>query len=138
MSGQLIFYMLFFVVLAIVMLAINWKKIPKENSDDSITSREFWMFIGMLVLCISAIQITFTTSIPVINKIFGSNLAPPVEVKEHFNSWQMPIAMIIALLMAVGQFFKYKESNPKEVFKKFVISDHFINSRCSFNSVVKV
>ena len=122
MSGQLIFYMLFFVILAVVMLAINWKKIPKENSDDSITSREFWMFIGMLVLCISAIQITFTTSIPVINKIFGSNLAPPVDVKEHFNYWQMPIAMIIALLMAVGQFFKYKESKPKEVFKKLLFS----------------
>ncbi|MEZ5067438.1 MAG: cytochrome c-type biogenesis CcmF C-terminal domain-containing protein [Bacteroidia bacterium] len=96
---------------------INWKKLPRENSDDSMTSREFWMFIGMLVLCISAVQVTFTTSIPVINKLFGLKLAPPVDVKEHFNSWQIPIAMILCLLMAIGQFFKYKHSEVKEVFR---------------------
>ena len=122
MSGQLIFYMMFFVVLSIVLLVINWKKLPRENSDDSMTSREFWMFIGMLVLCISAVQVTFTTSIPVINKLFGLKLAPPVDVKEHFNSWQIPIAMILCLLMAIGQFFKYKHSEVKEVFRKLMLS----------------
>ncbi len=122
MSGQLLFYMLFFVVMAVVLLVVNWKKIPKENTEDSITSREFWMFIGMLVLCISAIQITFTTSIPVWNKVFNMKLAPPVDVKEHYNSWQIPIAFIICLLLAIGQFFKYKQSNMREVGRKLMIS----------------
>ncbi len=122
MSGQLVIYMLFFVVLAIALLIINWKKIPKEQTDDSMVSREFWMFIGMLVLCISAVQITFTTSIPVINKLFHLNLAPPVDVKEHYNSWQIPIAFIICLLMAFGQFFKYKNSDLKVTLKKLVFS----------------
>lgn len=122
MSGQLLFYMLFFVLMAVVLLVANWKKIPKENTDDSITSREFWMFIGMLVLCISAIQITFTTSIPVWNKVFNMKLAPPIDVKEHYNSWQIPIAFIICLLLAIGQFFKYKGSDGKQVMKKLLLS----------------
>lgn len=50
MSGQLIFYMLFFVVLAIVMLAINWKKILKKTQmtvlphANSGCSLECWCF----------------------------------------------------------------------------------------------
>ncbi len=126
MSGHLLLYMGFFVVLALALFIYNWKKIPREKDDDLISSREFWMFIGMLVLCISAIQITFTTSIPVINKIFNTKLAPPVEVIEHYNSWQIPIAVIICVLMAIGQFFKFRESDVKATIKKLLLS--FITS----------
>ncbi len=80
------------------------------------------MFMGMLVLLISAIQITFTTSIPVINKVFGLKMAPPVDVIDFYNSWQTPLAAIIALLIAVSQFFKWKQSDWKSVAKKLALS----------------
>ncbi len=122
MSGQLIFYMAFFAIAAIVLLIINWKKIAPPKEDDSITSREFWMFIGTLVLVISAIQIISTTSIPVFNKIFSTNYAPPVDLIDHYNKWQVPIAAIICILFAVGQFFKYRKTDLKYFLRKILLS----------------
>ena len=122
MSGQLLVYLLFYVFIAAVLLIINYKSINADNVEDNSTSREFWMFIGALVLLVSAFQITFTTSIPVINKLFGSNLAPPTKAVEHYNSWQIPFAIIVALLMAITQFFKYKQSDLKTTLKKLMVS----------------
>lgn len=121
MSGQLIIYMLFFVVLALLLIIFNYKKIKSTHEDEDIFSREFWMFIGMLVLVISAVQITFTTSLPVINKIFSTKLAPPAEAISFYNSWQVPIASIIAFLVAVGQFLKFKKTDPKDFAKKMLL-----------------
>jgi cytochrome c-type biogenesis protein CcmF len=122
MTGQLLLYMLFFIVLTIVLLIIHRKAISNPTEDEALSSREFWMFMGMLVLLISAIQITFTTSIPVINKVFGLKMAPPVDAIDFYNSWQTPLAAIIALLMAVSQFFKWKQSDWKVVAKKLAVS----------------
>jgi cytochrome c-type biogenesis protein CcmF len=123
MSGQLLVYLLAFVVLAIVLLAINFKKLPREAQEDSIWSREFWMLIGALVLLISAFQITLTTSIPVINKLFGTHMAPPAEGKafQHYHQWQIPFAILVLILIACTQFFKYKNTDPKEVVKNITI-----------------
>jgi cytochrome c-type biogenesis protein CcmF len=120
MTGQLVIYMVFFILLAGWLIIRNYKSISGKHEDEHLMSREFWMFIGTLVLVISAVQITFTTSLPVINKIFGSNLAPPADAISFYNSWQVPISSIIALLMAVGQFFKYKNTEPKEIIKKLL------------------
>ncbi len=122
MTGQLLVYMAFFAIFALVLVIINWKKIAPPAEDDSITSREFWMFIGMLVLLISAIQITVTTSIPVYNKLFGTSYAPPANLIDHYNKWQIPIAAIIAILIAISQFFKYKKTDAKFFFKKIALS----------------
>ena len=122
MSGQLVIYMVFFIVLAIFLIIGNYKKIKSPHEDEELFSREFWMFIGMLVLVISAVQITFTTSLPVVNKIFSTKFAPPVEAISFYNSWQVPIASIIAFLMAIGLFLKFKKTDPKEFAKKMLLS----------------
>jgi cytochrome c-type biogenesis protein CcmF len=80
------------------------------------------MFIGGLVLCMAAFQITFTTSIPVINKLFNTNMAPPIDAIDHNNSWQLPLAVLIALLIAFTQFFKYKTTNMSVYRKQIGVS----------------
>lgn len=122
MSGQLLVYLLFFVILSAFLLLKNFKKMPKQENEDNLWSREFWMFIGALVLFISSFQIIVTTSIPVINKVLGTNFAPPLNPIDHYNSWQVPFAIIIALLIAVGQFFKYKKTDSKEFVRKITLS----------------
>jgi len=121
MSGQLLIYLLSFTFLTIFLLIINWKDIPKSKDEDSLYSREFWMFIGALVLVISSFQIMFTTSIPVWNKLLGTNLAPPLDPIAHFNSFQIPLAIILSLLIAVTQYFKYKKSDPQQITKALTI-----------------
>jgi cytochrome c-type biogenesis protein CcmF len=123
MSGQLLLYLGFFTLLAIVLLAMNFKKFPRTPEEDSIWSREFWMMIGALILLVSAFQISITTSIPVINKVFGTHLAPPAEgrVIQHYHQWQIPFAILILILIASVQFFKYKKTDPKEIRKNILI-----------------
>jgi cytochrome c-type biogenesis protein CcmF len=123
MSGQLLVYLLFFVFLSIFLIAKNYKQIPHESADDKLWSREFWMFIGSLVFLLSAFQIIFSTSYPVINKIFGTNMALGAGgAIKHYNSWQLPFASIILLLMAFAQFMKYKQTDSSYFFKKIRLS----------------
>jgi len=122
MSGQLLVYLATYVLLSAFLLLGNLKKIPNQEGEDSVLSREFWLLVGALVLFISAFQISFSTSIPVINKIFGTELAPPADVISHYHSWQIPFAAIIALMIAVGQFFKYKHTPLNEVLKKLALA----------------
>jgi len=117
-SLQLQIFILFYFLLSILAIALNWKKIPKQDEEEQLSSREFWMLIGSLVLFVAAFQIIFTTSIPVINKVFGSDLAPPNDPIAHYNSWHIPSAAIISFLIAIGQFLKYKSTKPKDFLSK--------------------
>lgn len=134
MSGQLIFFMMFYVALSLFFLIINWTAIPSISEEEKIASREFWLFIGALILTISAFQITFTTSIPVWNKVlavfrkmpglgyvFEKDLAPPVDVASHYNNIQVWVAIIIASLSAVVQFLRYKNSDVQKFFKALLL-----------------
>ncbi|MFN8153164.1 MAG: cytochrome c biogenesis protein CcsA [Bacteroidia bacterium] len=123
MKGQLILYMVFFIGLSIYLMIRRRHEIKAPASeDDQLSSREFWMFMGMLILVISAVQVTITTSIPVINKVFGTKMAPPADAVDFYNSWQVPLAVIIALLAAIAQFFKWKKSDWKTVFRQLILS----------------
>lgn len=122
MTGQLVIYMLFFLLMAIILLFINRKALFYHNEEEHFSSREFWMFIGALVLVIGSLQITFTTSLPVINKLFGSKLAPPADAIDHYNQWQVPVAILICFLIGIGQFFRYKNTDWKIFRKKILLS----------------
>lgn len=126
MSGQLLIYLLFFAVLAFGLLIYRYRQLPNAGQEDDLSSREFWMFIGSLVLLISAFQIIFSTSIPVINKLIGpeaalplldEKMAPPLDPIEHYNSFQVPFAIIITLLIALGQFLSYGRSKAKQFWR---------------------
>lgn len=118
MSGQLLIYMFAFIILATVLIIINWKKLPITKKDEDTYSREFWLFIGAIVLVVSCIQIIATTSIPVYNRLFGTTIAPPTNVIQHYNKWQIAFAFSIATISAFSQFLKYKKTDVK----KFLIS----------------
>jgi cytochrome c-type biogenesis protein CcmF len=93
---------------------------PKQEEEEALFSREFWMFMGSLVLVLSGLIITYFTSIPVINKLFGTSYAPPkVPV---YNAWMLPFAIVLMLLVAASQFLKYKHSDPKTFLKRVSLS----------------
>jgi cytochrome c-type biogenesis protein CcmF len=96
------------------------KFFPKEEEEESLYSREFWMFVGSLVFLLSALVITYFTSIPVMNKLFQGWLydSEKAGIKvADYNMWQTPFAIIALLLVAVTQYFKYKKTNPKQFLK---------------------
>lgn len=115
MSWQLIAYVTIFAVLAVVVVAMRWKEIPFTRNDEETYSREFWLFIGSLLLLVSCIQIIAVTSVPVINAIFGTEMVTPNAV-EIYNKFQSLIAAFIALVSGFAQFFKYKRTDMRRFF----------------------
>jgi cytochrome c-type biogenesis protein CcmF len=105
---------------SLILLFTRWRQIPEKEKEETAYSREFWMFMGSLVLIFSAILISFTTSIPVYNKIasvidgwfpnqnFALNWSTPTEPIKHYNKYQIWIAVLITIISGIAQFMRYK------------------------------
>jgi cytochrome c-type biogenesis protein CcmF len=117
MNWQLLSFLLIFFIPSMVLLLSRYQEIPAIQKEESASSREFWMFIGSLVLLLSSLLIIGKTSVPVINKAFGTNLAAPEEPEHAYNQVQIFVAIIIAVLTAAVQYLRYKET-PKNIFWK--------------------
>lgn len=108
MTGQLVIYLALLSIPAIGLIIYHISKMPKTDKEEPFMSREFWMFIGSLIFLIASIQITFDTSIPVWNTLFGSNLAVPADVVAHYNKVQIIIGILLAMGAASVQYLSYK------------------------------
>lgn len=121
LSGQMIVFTALFLILPLVLLLTRRKEFPRKDSDEIMT-REFWMLIGAVVVLLSGFQITATTSIPVFNKIFGTEIAPPIDNINFYNTWQMPFAIVIALGIAISQYLWYGANDVKQFLRKILIA----------------
>lgn len=127
----LVGFVLFYILLTVVIYLLFGKHLKNPPQEESISSREFWMFIGSLVLVFSAALITFTTSIPVWNKLveLGGNLFNadwstlirdvPIDRVAHHNRFQIWVAVFIASLTGIAQWLRYKEKNWTNVQRNF-------------------
>ncbi|HWB25237.1 MAG TPA: cytochrome c biogenesis protein CcsA [Chitinophagaceae bacterium] len=106
--------------IAVIIIELNRKGIPSTQKEENTYSREFWMFIGALVLFLSAIIISGKTSVPVYNKLFHKNIANPEDPEFSYNQIQIFIAIILGILTAVTQYFRYKDT-PKAFFGKKIL-----------------
>ncbi len=121
MNMQLLAYLLIFVVPSLFLFGNRYKEIPTIHKEESTSSREFWMFIGSLVFFLSAIVIIGKTSLPVVNKVFGTKLAAPEDEEFAYNQIQVFVAIIIGVLTAITQYLKYKSTSIKFFWKKIWI-----------------
>ncbi|HUC81692.1 MAG TPA: cytochrome c-type biogenesis CcmF C-terminal domain-containing protein, partial [Flavisolibacter sp.] len=107
----------------------RYKSIPFIAKEEEASSREFWMFIGSLVLFLSSLLIISMTSIPVFNKIVGlfsgndktfTPLAMGEDTAYSYNQLQIFVAIILGLVTGFGMYLKYK-STGKPFLKKLII-----------------
>lgn len=124
LENQLVLFILTFVLLSVFLYFKKRSKIPAPEKEEAASSKEFWMFIGALVLLFSAILITVSTSLPVYNKI--AELFNPaheaITIKDqepHHNKYQLWIAVLICLMSGFAQFLRFKEFNWKAQLSKF-------------------
>jgi cytochrome c-type biogenesis protein CcmF len=116
MKWHLIIDVLIFLAIAVVLLVIRWKELPLTKKDEETHSREFWMFVGSVMLALSCMQLLVVTSIPVGNWIFGTNFTPPLKPIPFYNMAQGCFAVIITLLTGFTQFLKYKKTDTTRFF----------------------
>ena len=139
----MVMILIFIVPSKLMVLAGYRNNIPrlKKEEEEDLWSREFWMFIGSLILLVAAVHITWQTSVPVFNHflepfsgIFLSlnestgldifkalsehNYAPGKDIDRTYHLIQVPLAFLILMLVAGTQFLKYKTSNIRDVLAK--------------------
>jgi cytochrome c-type biogenesis protein CcmF len=125
LETQLLLFIFTFLGLSAVLMVIRRKEIPSQEKEEPLASKEFWMFIGTLVLLFSAVMITGSTSLPVYNKIMqhfntefkGLTITDPVT---HYNKYQLWIGIFIGLLSGAAQFLRYKEFNWQRHARKYL------------------
>ncbi len=116
LETQLVSFILAMMLLGFGLLAWKYRQVPAPQKEEAFASREFWMFIGSLVLFFSAAMITAATSLPVYNKIRqafdpvfeGLTITEPVP---FYNRYQLWIAVFIGLLSGIALFLRYRERN---------------------------
>ena len=143
MNWQLLAFLSVFTLPSLTWFLLEYKRIPSPQKEEEISSREFWMFIGSLLFFLSAMVIIGQTSLPVYNKLstfffeqirsislfkdwLGPNatplnLAPPKDVEFSYNSVQIYVAIIVALLTALTQYFKYRHTETRYFWKKMLM-----------------
>jgi cytochrome c-type biogenesis protein CcmF len=121
MVWQLRTWLLLTAIPSIAFLIVRYKKIPHIAKEESSYSREFWMFIGSLVLFLAAIAVIVPTSFPLINKIFGTKLAIGEDATFAYNRIQIFVAIVLGTLTAITQYLKYKNTNKKTFGKKILL-----------------
>ena len=109
-----------FMIPAFILYAIRYKDIPHIAKEEQTSSREFWMFIGSLIFFLTALFVIIATSLPVINKIFGSNFTMGEDVAFSYNRVIIFVAVIIGLLTSTAQYLKYKQTDLKFFQRKII------------------
>jgi len=120
MTAQLLVFLLVFLLLAIAFIAVHARKFY-EKKNEILLSREFWMFLGSIIIILAAFQIVFTTSLPVFNSIFKTHIAPPADRIGFYNRWQTPFVLLIAGFIAFTQFLLYNVNSGRVFLKKMAV-----------------
>lgn len=120
LEWQLVGFLGLFTLLGFSIFAFRYKDIPAPSKEESFSSREFWMFIGSLVLLFSGVLINGSTSLPVLNKLVqyfdpsfvGRVIEDPIP---HYNKYQVWIGVFVALLSSVALFMRYGHNDSKRL-----------------------
>ena len=109
-------------VASIALIFYQYFKSWTESSiEESAWSREFWLFMGSMVLFILAISISAITSFPVFNRVFKTELIVKDNGMNIYNIMGMLFGVFVLLFMAQSQFLKYKTGD-KQWYKRNLIS----------------
>lgn len=120
MNWQMRIWLFIIIVPSLALFISRYKKIPHIAKEEEFNSREFWMFIGSLVLFLSAMAIIIPTSFPIINKLFGTSLVIGEDKEFPYNRIQIFVAVVIGVLTAIGQYLKYKNTAKQYFIKKML------------------
>lgn len=99
------------------------KGFPKDSEEEALWSREFWIFVGTLILFVAAFHIIISTSLPALGKVFDTDwklYGDNIERNQFYNKWQTLIAIFFILIIGFSQYLKYKRTNTVTFFKNLI------------------
>ena len=125
LETQLVLFITFFAVLGIYKFWEGGKRVVENKKEEAIYSREFWMFVGALILFFSGLLMTVSTSLPVFNKVvelWNPNHVPIAidDPMHHHNKYQIWIGVFIGLLSGLAIWLRYSGTNWKSYKNRFL------------------
>jgi cytochrome c-type biogenesis protein CcmF len=104
-SGWLIALMVGFGGIALYLLATRLREVPTAKNEDPFLSRGNFMVLATIVISISALVITLGTSAPLLTRFMEN---PGQVGPEFYNRVNTPLALLIALLLALVPYLTWK------------------------------
>lgn len=119
--------------------------LPRTDKESPLWTREFWMFVGGMLMFASAVHITFQTSLPVLNhflepfsglfdrlfqstgwplarKLAAHDLAPGTDFDATYHAVQVPLAFLFISITAFTQYLRYRTDSGKGLSMKLLRS----------------
>jgi cytochrome c-type biogenesis protein CcmF len=105
----------FFVILGLGIYFLRLKDIPKQKINYTLTSREFALFLGATSLVVIAGFTLIGTSAPLITNILNGR-ASAIDTSYYVKT-NLPLAILMAMMIGLGQLFWWKKSNSQTLMK---------------------
>ena len=100
-------------VLGFGLFAARYKELPAPRTPPATLSRESMIFTGALTLCLLGLVIIVGTSAPILGRLVRDN--PAGVAISFYNTWTLPLAVVIATLAGLGQMFWWKKMTVENV-----------------------
>jgi len=125
LSGQLLLLVFIYLAGVIILMGLRWRHIPMRKDESKVWTAEFMLLLGVITFLFASAAIIVTTSLPVINKILGTHIAPPPNIQLFYYQWNVWFAVLFGLLSGIGQFLWWKMDRKKSLadalFRPFLI-----------------
>lgn len=115
----LLIFMISFLVLAIVTLFVRLNKIKSPGIDFKVSSKEFMVSLGVIVLMLLTFIVLFGTSWPIITELLGITKST-IEIK-WYNQLNLPLAILMMIFSSLAMYFTWKRTDLNKVAKKVLI-----------------
>ncbi|UCD94864.1 MAG: cytochrome c biogenesis protein CcsA, partial [Candidatus Zixiibacteriota bacterium] len=111
-NAVLIAFVLLFLGLTLGIFLFSWTRLRVgEPLNYNVYSRDFVLFIGMVLLFILGVVVLFWSSLPLVTKYLTSN--PAAAEISTYNTFAFPLAILISLFLTISPFVRgpgYKSS----------------------------
>jgi cytochrome c-type biogenesis protein CcmF len=117
-SGWLTLLLGGFMLLGLYLIVTRWKEIPTVPNEDPFLSRGTFLVLGSITILIAAFVITAGTSAPLLTRFMESQsqVGP-----SFYNRVNLPIAMLVAFLLAFVPYLTWKGNPASEILRKMAL-----------------
>ncbi|MGH9361974.1 MAG: cytochrome c biogenesis protein CcsA, partial [Thermoanaerobaculia bacterium] len=116
-SGWLIALMGGFALIAVYLLATRLRQVPTAKNEDPVLSRGTFLVLATITMLVAALVITAGTSAPLLTRFMKN----PGQVGPSFyNQVNLPVALLIALLVAMIPFLTWSGTPGRELLRKLL------------------
>jgi cytochrome c-type biogenesis protein CcmF len=110
----LVLFISSFTLISIGMILFRYKSLKDLRTENSkFLTKESFLFIGAIVLSLSALVVFVGTSLPIISKSTVDT--------SFYNNMNLPIAIVLMILMGFGLYIEWKQTETAKLWKNILL-----------------